>query len=63
MLLERQASLPVDVGVVAPIARKTAMSPVALFETFFEQVTENSADEEMCAIMKGIFEEVQKEEL
>lgn len=63
MLLERQASLPVDVGVVAPIARKTAMSPAALFETFFEQVTENSADEEMCAIMKGIFEEVQKEEL
>lgn len=62
MLLERQAVLVANTDAVAPIAKKSALSPLALFETFFEQVTEQTPAKEMSAIMQEIFEEVQKEE-
>ena len=48
---------------VAPIAKKSALSPLALFETFYEQVTEQVPEKEMSTVMQEIFEEVQKEEL
>lgn len=63
MLLERQAALVANTDSVAPIAKKSALSPLALFETFYEQVTEQVPEKEMSTVMQEIFEEVQKEEL
>lgn len=63
MLLERQANIVIHSDVRTTTAKKSSLSPLALFEVFFEQVTEQSPDEAMCTVMKEIFEEVQKEEV
>lgn len=62
MLLERQALQPAAIDMAAPIAQKAALSPMALFDTFYEQVTDKMPDEAMHKIMSEIFEELQKEE-
>lgn len=39
------------------------MSPMELFRSFYQLMMESQPDEEMCAIMREVFEQVQKEKI
>ena len=61
MLMERQALPEVVLDQPLPQAAEgTKRSPLDMFAAFYEQVMEEAPGEELCAVMKSVFDEVQK---
>lgn len=64
MLMERQALPEVVLDQPLPQAAEgTKRSPLDMFAAFYEQVMEEAPGEELCAVMKSVFDEVQKEDV
>ena len=65
MLLERASELSTLTDQALPQAQQIGKkrTPLEMFTAFYEQVTDAPADDELCALMQEIFEEVQKETL
>lgn len=64
MLMERQALPEVVLDQPLPQAAEgTKRSPLNMFAAFYEQVMEEAPGEELCAVMKSVFDEVQKEDV
>lgn len=64
MLMERQALPEVVLDQPLPQAAEgTKRSPLDMFAAFYEQVMEEAPSEELCAVMKSVFDEVQKEDV
>lgn len=64
MLMERQALPEVVLDQPLPQAAEgTKRSPLDMFAAFYEQVMEDAPGEELCAVMKSVFDEVQKEDV
>lgn len=65
MLMERKMVQTAAAEQMLPQAAASAKkrSPLDMFAAFYEQVTEEAASPEMCALMKDIFDDVQKEAL
>ena len=65
MILERAAELSTLTDQALPQAQPIGQkrTPLEMFTAFYEQVTDAPADDELCALMQEIFEEVQKETL
>lgn len=65
MLLERASELSTLTDQALPQAQQIGKkrTPLEMFTAFYEQVTDVPADDELCALMQEIFEEVQKETL
>lgn len=64
MLMERQALQEVVLDQSLPqAAGGQKRSPLDMFTAFYEQVMDEVPSEEMCTLMAGIFEDVQKEAL
>lgn len=64
MLMERQALPEVVLDQPLPQAAEgTKRSPLDMFAAFYEQVMEEAPGEELRAVMKSVFDEVQKEDV
>ena len=65
MLLERASELSTLTDQALPQAQQIGKkrTPLEMFTAFYEQVTDAPADDELCALLQEIFEEVQKETL
>lgn len=65
MLLERKMPMSAQNDQLLPEAQAAMAkrTPLEMFCAFYEQVMDTPADEEMCAFMQEIFENVQKEAL
>lgn len=64
MLMERQALPEVVLDQPLPQAAEgTKRSPLDMFAAFYEQVMEEAPGEKLCAVMKSVFDEVQKEDV
>lgn len=64
MLMERQALPEVVLDQPLPQAAEgTKRSPLDMFAAFYEQVMEEAPGEELCTVMKSVFDEVQKEDV